>query len=101
MFSSVGNSSSKGSPEARRVLASVADSVGDPVYGDLGDPVYGNRPQTKAHLGEKQRLHTEAKGAPWKFAKAGLWRLARQREKTSNFDRQACRAHPPIIGESF
>ena len=70
MFSSVGDSSSKGSPEARRVLASVADSVGDPVYGD--------RPQTKAHLGEKQKLQTEGKGAPWKFAKADLWRLARQ-----------------------
>ena len=72
MFCSVCNSSSDGSPEAAcRVLAgSVADRVGD-------------SPQTKAHLGEKQRLQTEGKGAPWKFAKANLWRPASHGEKTS------------------
>ena len=97
MFCSVCNSSSQGSPEARRVLPSIANRVGDQV----ADRVGGDRPQTKAHLGEKQKLQTEGKGAPWKFAKADLWRLARQSlKKTSNFDRQACRAHPPIR-ESF
>ena len=97
MFCSVCNSSSQGSPEARRVLPSIANRVGDQV----ADRVGGDHPQTKAHLGEKQKLQTEGVGAPWKFAKADLWRLARQSlKKTSNFDRQACRAHPPIR-ESF
>ena len=70
MFCSVCNSSRDGSPEAAcRVLAgSIADRVGD-------------SPQTKAHLGEKQRLQTEGKGAPWKFAKADLWRPASHCEK--------------------
>ena len=74
MFCPVCNSSRQGSPEARRVLPSIANRVGDQV----ADRVGGDHPQTKAHLGEKQKLQTEGKGAPWKFAKADLWRLARQ-----------------------